>query len=133
MSLSFLLWSVTGSRVKVMAHRTDSSSSASQLRPPAVSNASTLRARYHDQRITFLGDNAIGNSHLRDLALAKQFTQDTGVRVDVVPHPVDGSYAQLVNAFRARSTAYDVVMIDVIYLGAFEIWKGRPNPCAIRA
>jgi trehalose/maltose transport system substrate-binding protein len=86
-----------------------------------VPGASAIRARYHGQHLTFLADNAIGDSHARDLALATQFTRDTGVAVKVVPHPVtsDESYTQLVNAFRAKSPRFDVVMIDVIYPGAF--------------
>ncbi|HLJ69423.1 MAG TPA: ABC transporter substrate-binding protein [Chloroflexota bacterium] len=94
---------------------------ATRMRPPPVPNGAALRVRYHGQTLTFLGDNAIGNSHTRDLALAAEFTRDTGIKVKVAPHPVSSndSYNQLVNAFRAHSAAYDVVMIDVIYPGAF--------------
>lgn len=91
----------------------------SAIQPPRVPNAAAIRARYRGQHITFLGDNAIGDSHQRDLALARMFTRDTGIPVSVVPHPLDNSYAQLVDTFRAHSSKFDVVMIDVIYPGAF--------------
>ena len=58
---------------------------------------------------------------MRDLALAKQFTKNTGIKVKVVPHPAasDQSYAQLARAFSAKSSSIDVAMIDVVWPGAF--------------
>ncbi|HEX6506769.1 MAG TPA: ABC transporter substrate-binding protein [Chloroflexota bacterium] len=104
---------------RAAAKQASSPSRFSTMRPPTVANAAAIRARYHGQHITFLGDNAIGDSHLRDVALAAEFARDTGVTVKVVPHPVDNSYSQLVNTFRAHSATFDVVMIDVVYPGAF--------------
>jgi trehalose/maltose transport system substrate-binding protein len=94
---------------------------AAAIKPPPVANAKTIKAKYHGQKITFVGDNAVGGSHTRDVALAKRFQQDTGIQVKVVPHPAasDASYSQLARNFSAHSSAFDVVMIDVVWPGAF--------------
>jgi trehalose/maltose transport system substrate-binding protein len=90
------------------------------IAPPAVPNARAIKAKYGGQRITFVGDS-VGNSHKRDLLLAARFTKDTGIRVNVVPHPAasDASYSQLVRAFSSHSSSIDVAMIDVVWPGAF--------------
>jgi trehalose/maltose transport system substrate-binding protein len=87
---------------------------------PKVPNAAAIRAKYHGQKITFVGDS-VGNGHIRDLALAKRFTKDTGIKVSVVPHPAasDQSFTQLGRAFQAKSSSIDVAMIDVVWPGAF--------------
>jgi trehalose/maltose transport system substrate-binding protein len=87
---------------------------------PKVKNAAAIRRQYHGQKITFVGDS-VGGLHNRDLALAKRFTQDTGIKVDVVPHPKasDASYTQLARAFSSKSSSIDVAMIDVVWPGAF--------------
>ena len=91
------------------------------IAPPPVANAKKIKAKYHGQKITFVGDNAVGDSHKRDLALAKRFQRDTGIKVSVVPHPKesDASYQQLARNFSAKSSAFDAVMIDVVWPGAF--------------
>jgi trehalose/maltose transport system substrate-binding protein len=90
------------------------------IAPPKVPNAKAIRKKYGGQKITFVGDSVAG-LHNRDLALAKRFKRDTGISVKVIPHPQasDASYAQLARAFAAKSSAYDVMMIDVIWPGAF--------------
>lgn len=87
---------------------------------PRVPNAASIKARYGGQSITFIGDS-VGGSHNRDLALAKRFTQDTGIKVKVVPHPAasDASYSQLARVFSSKSSSFDVAMIDVVWPGAF--------------
>ena len=96
--------------------------SAARLAYPApkVPNAAAIKKKYHGQKITFVGDS-VGNGHVRDLALAKRFTKDTGVKVSVVPHPAasDQAYSQLVRAFSQKSASIDVAMIDVVWPGAF--------------
>ncbi|HUH21418.1 MAG TPA: extracellular solute-binding protein, partial [Gaiellaceae bacterium] len=83
-------------------------------------NAKAIRKKYGGQKITFVGDS-VGDGHKRDLALAKRFSKDTGIKVSVVPHPAasDQSYAQLVRAFSQKSSSIDVAMIDVVWPGAF--------------
>ena len=87
---------------------------------PRVPNAAAIKREYGGQSITFIGDS-VGGSHARDLALAKRFTQDTGIKVKVVPHPAasDASYSQLARVFSSKSSSFDVAMIDVVWPGAF--------------
>ena len=59
---------------------------AAKYPAPKVPNAAAIKAKYGGQSITFIGDS-VGGSHTRDVALAKQFTKDTGIKVKVVPHP----------------------------------------------
>jgi trehalose/maltose transport system substrate-binding protein len=96
--------------------------SAARLAYPApkVPNAAAIKKKYHGQKITFVGDS-VGNGHVRDLALAKRFTKDTGIKVSVNPHPSasDQAYSQLVRAFSQKSGSIDVAMIDVVWPGAF--------------
>src|SRR5689334_24305677 len=93
---------------------------ATAVAAPKVPNAAAIKAKYHGQKITFVGDS-VGNGHVRDLALAKRFTKDTGIKVSVVPHPAasDASYSQLARAFSAKSSSIDVAMLDVVWPGAF--------------
>jgi trehalose/maltose transport system substrate-binding protein len=90
------------------------------IAPPKVPNAATIRKKYHGQSITFIGDN-IGNTHTRDLKLAAQFTHDTGIKVKVEPHPAQSTdaYSQLARLFSSHSSSADVVMMDVVWPGAF--------------
>ena len=90
------------------------------IKAPKVPNAAAIRKKYGGQKITFVGDS-VGNGHVRDTALAKRFTHDTGIKVSVVPHPAasDQSYAQLARAFSSKSSSIDVAMIDVVWPGAF--------------
>ena len=93
---------------------------AAAVRAPKVPHAAAIRKKYHGQKITFVGDS-VGNGHIRDTALAKRFSHDTGIKVSVVPHPAasDQSYAQLARAFSSKSSSIDVAMIDVVWPGAF--------------
>jgi trehalose/maltose transport system substrate-binding protein len=93
---------------------------ATAIVAPKVPNAKAIRKKYGGQKITFVGDS-VGDGHIRDMKLAKRFTRDTGIKVNVVPHPAasDQSYSQLVRAFSQKSSSIDVAMIDVVWPGAF--------------
>src|ERR1043166_2771461 len=93
---------------------------AAVVKAPRVPNAAALRKKYGGQKITFVGDS-VGNGHIRDMKLAKRFSQDTGIKVSVVPHPSasDQSYAQLARAFSSKSSSIDVAMLDVNWPAAF--------------
>src|ERR1700754_402638 len=67
---------------------------AATIAPPAVANAGAIKARYGGQTITFIGDNGI--SHKRDLKLMARFSKDTGIKVKLIPQPLqsDASYSQ---------------------------------------
>jgi trehalose/maltose transport system substrate-binding protein len=99
---------------------TANASSAASMPAPPVPNASAIKKEYGGQTITFVGDS-VGGGHQRDLALAKRFSKDTGIKVKVVPHPAasDASYSQLARAFSTKSSSIDVAMIDVVWPGAF--------------
>ena len=87
---------------------------------PKVPNAAAIKKKYKGQTITFVGDS-VGGLHKRDLALAAQFQKDTGIKVNVIPHPQasDASYAQLARNFSSKSSSFDVMMLDVVWPGAF--------------
>jgi trehalose/maltose transport system substrate-binding protein len=91
------------------------------IKPPKVANAKAIKAKYGGTSLTFLGDGPVGNSHTRDKMLVAQFSKDTGIKVKLVPHPVDSgaSYAQLARTFSSKSSAFDVMMLDVTWPGAF--------------
>ena len=93
---------------------------AAAMSAPKVPNAAAIKKKYGGQSITFVGDS-VGNGHVRDTALATEFTKDTGIKVSVEPHPSasDQAYAQLARAFSSKSSSIDVAMIDVVWPGAF--------------
>jgi len=93
---------------------------AATISPPRVKNAAAIKKKYGGQSITFVGDS-VGDGNKRDTALASRFTKDTGIKVNVTPHPAasDQSYSQLARAFSAHSSSIDVAMIDVVWPAAF--------------
>jgi trehalose/maltose transport system substrate-binding protein len=93
---------------------------AAAVKAPKVPNAAAIKKKYGGQKITFVGDS-VGAGNVRDTRLAKRFSQDTGIKVSVTPHPKasDQSYAQLARAFSSKSSSIDVAMIDVVWPGAF--------------
>src|SRR5215470_17079330 len=113
--VAFLSVATAGSSKPAHAQR-----AAATMPAPKVPKAAAIRRKYGGQTITFVGDS-VGNGHVRDTALAKRFTKDTGIKVKVVPHPAasDQSYAQLARAFSSKSSSIDVAMIDVVWPGAF--------------
>jgi len=96
-------------------------SSPAAIKPPPVLGAKAIKAKYGGQSITFVGDAAVGNSHVRDQNLVAQFSKQTGIKVKLVPHPSDSSasYAQLARNFSSHSSSIDVMMLDVVWPGAF--------------
>ena len=98
---------------------TSSQGAAAAVSPPKVPNAAAIKAKYGGQSITFIGDN-IGLTHKRDLALAARFTKDTGSRSrSSRPAASTDSYAQLARLFSSKSSSVDVMMLDVVWPGAF--------------
>jgi len=93
---------------------------AATIGAPKVPNAAAIKKKYGGKKITFVGDS-VGNGHVRDAALAKRFTHDTGIKVTVEPHSAasDQAYTQLARAFSQKSSSIDVAMIDVVWPGAF--------------
>ncbi|MBA2643728.1 MAG: hypothetical protein H0U82_12490, partial [Actinobacteria bacterium] len=99
---------------------TATSDSAAAVKPPAVANAKALKAKYGGTSLTFIGDN-IGATHKRDVALVNRFSRDTGIKIKLIPHPAASteSYSQLARLFSSKSSSVDVMMLDVIWPGAF--------------
>jgi trehalose/maltose transport system substrate-binding protein len=94
--------------------------STAAIAPPKVQNAAAIRKKYGGQKITFIGDN-IGLTHQRDLKLVARFQKDTGIKVNLIPHPKASTdaYAQLARNFSSHSSSIDVAMFDVVWPGAF--------------
>jgi trehalose/maltose transport system substrate-binding protein len=96
--------------------------SAAAIKAPPVVGAAAIKKKYGGTSITFLGDSAnAGLSHLRDVNLVAQFSKQTGVNVKLVQKPENSTdgYAQLARAFSAHSSAYDVMMLDVVWPASF--------------
>jgi len=110
-------------------------SAAAAIKPPAVAGAKALKKKYGGQKITFIGDNAVGSSHKRDLLLVARFKKDTGINVKLVPHPAasDAAYSQLARNFSSRSSSIDVMMLDVVWPGAFAPYLVNLKPALGKA
>jgi trehalose/maltose transport system substrate-binding protein len=100
------------------------------IAPPAVPNAKAIKAKYGGKTVTFVGDNAVGSSHKRDLLLVARFTRDTGIKVKLIPHPAasDAAYSQLARNFSSKSSAIDVMMLDIVWPGAFATYLANLKP-----
>ncbi len=87
--------------------------------PPTVFNADAAR-QFEGTTLRFYGD-AVGLGSDMDKAIAAKFSEETGIKVEVLPRPQDATefYAQIQRFFQAESTETDVFMMDVIWPGAF--------------
>ena len=84
---------------------------------PAVPNPNT---QHKGQKITYYGDS-VGSGADIDKVMIAQFTKDTGIEVNVVPKPQDSTenYSTYQRFFQGKSSDVDVMMLDVIWPGAF--------------
>lgn len=87
--------------------------------PPAVANAAEAK-KFSGTKLTYYGDSVGAGAEL-DKVVAKKFTDDTGIQVNVIARPKDTteSYATYQRLFQAQSPDVDVLMLDVIWPGAF--------------
>jgi trehalose/maltose transport system substrate-binding protein len=85
--------------------------------PPKFAGASK---KMKGQTIIYYGD-VVGCGHDMDLAAVKQFTKDTGINVKIIEKPSDSNeaYSTYSRLFGAKSSNIDVMMLDVIWPGAF--------------
>jgi trehalose/maltose transport system substrate-binding protein len=88
-------------------------------KPPAVP-AATEAKKYSGAKITYYGDS-VGTGAEFDKILATKFTEDTSIQVTVIPRPKDATetYATYQRLFQSQSAGIDVMMLDVIWPGAF--------------
>jgi trehalose/maltose transport system substrate-binding protein len=86
---------------------------------PEVPNAEAASA-FSGASLTYYGDG-VGIGNLLDETLAAKFTEATGIQIEVIPRPEDATetYATYQRTFEAKSGDIDVMMVDVIWPGAF--------------
>jgi len=86
---------------------------------PEVANADAASA-FSGAKLTYYGDG-VGIGNQLDETLAAAFTEATGIEIEVIPRPEDATetYATYQRAFEAKSNEIDVMMVDVIWPGAF--------------
>jgi trehalose/maltose transport system substrate-binding protein len=96
-------------------------SSSAAMAPPKVPNAAMIKKKYGGTTINAYVFSSVGAGAKQAKALFGKFTKDTGVKIKWIPQPESSTdnYAQLARSFSAKSSQYDVVMIDVIWPGAF--------------
>lgn len=87
--------------------------------PPAVPNAAAAQ-QYSGVTLTYYGDS-VGLGGEMDRILARRFTEDTGILINIVAKPQDATenYATYQRFFQAQSPDIDVMMLDVIWPAAF--------------
>jgi trehalose/maltose transport system substrate-binding protein len=87
--------------------------------PPDVPNAEEA-SQYSGASLTYYGDG-VGIGNELDLALAAKFTEQTGINIEVIPRPESATetYATYQRSFEAKSGDIDVMMVDIIWPGAF--------------
>ncbi len=87
--------------------------------PPPVANANTL-SQYQGVTLTYYGDSVGLGAEMDDI-LTRQFNADTGINVNVIrkPQDVTENYATYQRFFQAQSQDIDVMMLDIIWPGAF--------------
>lgn len=87
--------------------------------PPPVANAAAA-GRYSGRRLTYYGES-VGDGAELDRILSRRFTRDTGVEITVVPKPQSAAenYTIYQRFFEARSAEVDVLLLDVVWPGAF--------------
>jgi trehalose/maltose transport system substrate-binding protein len=117
MIVLLVAWSGSIARASIPKHA--GSGPAAAAGPPHDPNASADK-KLKGQSVTFYG-GSVGPDHVDDLALAKQFTADTGIKVtaDAAPATGDAFYAQLQRVFSSGSGTIDSARIDVVWPGAF--------------
>jgi len=86
---------------------------------PAVADPSAGK-KFSGQKITYYGDSVGAGADI-DKVLASQFSQQTGIIVNVVPKPQDSTqnYATYQRFFQGKSSDVDVMMLDVIWPSSF--------------
>ena len=92
---------------------------AMKIEPPAVINLAEAK-KYSGVKLNFYGD-AVGDGTEQDQGLAAKFQADTGIIINVIPKPDSATetYAAYQRMFQSQSPDVDVLVLDVIWPGAF--------------
>jgi len=85
--------------------------------PPEVANADAASA-FTGVTLTYYGDS-VGIAADIDQVLTAKFTEATGIEFEVIPKPQGEEYATYSRFFENESADMDVMMLDVIWPGAF--------------
>ncbi|WP_437498772.1 ABC transporter substrate-binding protein [Sorangium sp. So ce1099] len=90
-----------------------------KVQPPAVPNAAEAK-KYAGSKLKYYSE-PLGVGAELDKVMVKQFQQDTGIEVTIIPRPKDATetYSVYQRLFQAQSGDVDVMMLDVIWPGAF--------------
>ncbi len=96
--------------------------------PPAFTNAAAAR-QFSGQQLSYIGGQ-VGSDADLDQILSRKFQEETGIRVNVTPGPEGANerYAQYQRIFQSSSADLDVMMLDVIWPGAFAQFLIDLNP-----
>lgn len=86
---------------------------------PAFPGAAEAK-KFAGVKISYYGDS-VGLAADLDKVMAKKFTEETGIIVNVIPRPKDSTeaYATYQRLFQGQSADIDVMTLDVIWPGAF--------------
>ncbi|AUX44770.1 ABC transporter substrate-binding protein [Sorangium cellulosum] len=92
---------------------------AIKAQPPAVPNAAEAK-KFSGAKLKYYSES-VGVGAELDRVLIKQFNQDTGIEVALIPRPKDATetYSVYQRLFQGQSADIDVLMLDVIWPGAF--------------
>ncbi|KYF60827.1 ABC transporter substrate-binding protein [Sorangium cellulosum] len=92
---------------------------AIKAQPPAVPNAAEAK-KYAGAKLKYYGES-VGVGAELDKTMIQQFQQDTGIQVTIIPRPKGATetYSVYQRLFQAQSGDVDVMMLDVIWPGAF--------------
>lgn len=92
---------------------------AIKVKPPAVPNAAEAK-KYAGAKLKYYSE-PVGVGAELDRAMIQQFQQDTGIEVTIIPRPKDATetYSVYQRLFQAQAGDVDVLMLDVIWPGAF--------------
>jgi len=94
-----------------------STAPAPALEAPAVPHPDR---RFQGVSLTYYGDSMEASENA-ERALARRFEADTGIHVRIVPKPTNTSenFAAYERLFQSQSPDVDVLMLDVVWPGAF--------------
>jgi trehalose/maltose transport system substrate-binding protein len=103
------------------APKATSATTATTAVLPKVPNAAAIKKKYGGTTISTYVYGAVGAGKTQARTQFARFTKDTGIKIKWVPQARSATdiYSFLSRSFSAKSSALDIVQIDVIWPGAF--------------